>query len=81
MARIVNAVTTVDATGVMCPLPIVWMAERMKTLAIGDVIEVLATDAAILDDLPSWCRATGHEYLGIEIDGSTFRGYARRSHA
>lgn len=52
----------------------------MRQLDVGSVLEVLATDEAILEDLPAWCRATGHEFLGFENDLPIFRGYTRRSH-
>lgn len=73
-----KAAATVDARGTLCPVPIIWTAERIRTLAVGDVLEILATDEAILDDLPAWCRATGHEFLGFELGPPIYRGYARR---
>ena len=72
--------STLDATGTLCPVPIIWTARRIREIAVGAVLEVLATDEAILDDLPAWCRATGHEFLGFEQEPPVFRGYARRSH-
>ena len=79
--RGVKADATLDATGILCPLPIIWTADRIKQLAVGQVLEVLATDVAILDDLPAWCRATGHEFLGFEGEPPPYRGYTRRTHA
>lgn len=75
-----QADATLDATGTLCPIPIIWTADRIRTLDVGGVLEVLATDEAILDDLPAWCRATGHEFLGFEVELPVYRGYARRSH-
>jgi TusA-related sulfurtransferase len=75
-----KADATLDATAVLCPIPIIWTAERIKGLGVGQVLEVLATDVAILDDLPAWCRATGHEFLGFETELPLYRGYTRRSH-
>ena len=74
-----EADSTLDATGTLCPVPIIWTAERMRHLEVGQVLEVLATDEAILDDLPAWCRATGHQFLGFEQEPPLFRGYTRRS--
>ena len=71
---------TVDARGRWCPVPIIWTAERIPSIAVGEVLEVLATDEAILDDLPAWCRATGHEFLGFENELPVYRGYTRRTH-
>jgi len=76
----VNPTTTVDARGKWCPVPIIWAAERIRTVGVGDVLEVLATDPAIEDDLPAWCRATGHDFLGFENELPLYRGYTRRTH-
>lgn len=32
-------------------------------LAHGEVLEVRSTDPAAREDLPAWCRLTGHEFL------------------
>jgi tRNA 2-thiouridine synthesizing protein A len=74
----VQADATLDATGTLCPIPIIWTAERIRDLPVGQVLEVLATDEAILEDLPAWCRATGNEFLGFEEDPPVYRGYTRR---
>ena len=73
-----QADATLDATGTLCPIPIIWTAERIRELQVGQVLEVLATDEAILDDLPAWCRATGNEFLGFDVELPIYRGYTRR---
>jgi TusA-related sulfurtransferase len=75
-----QADATLDAQGRWCPVPIIWTAERIRGIDVGQVLEVLATDEAILDDLPAWCRATGHEFLGFENEPPLYRGYTRRAH-
>lgn len=72
-----KAEATVDARGTLCPVPIIRAAERMRSLEAGDVLEVLATDVAVLEDLPAWCAATGHEFLDFEVELPVYRGYAR----
>src|SRR5436190_6531212 len=71
---------TLDARGTLCPIPIVWTAERIKSMNVGQILEVLATDEAIQDDLPAWARATRHEFLGFQNEPPLYRGYVRRAH-
>ena len=73
-----NADATLDATGLFCPLPIIKTAERIREIAPGAVLEVLATDFGILEDMPAWCKATGNEYLGTEVQEALYRSYVRR---
>jgi NADPH-dependent 2,4-dienoyl-CoA reductase/sulfur reductase-like enzyme/peroxiredoxin family protein/TusA-related sulfurtransferase/rhodanese-related sulfurtransferase len=54
---------TLDVRGKCCPGPIVAVAESMKALADGKVLEVLATDAGFLADIPAWCANTGNELV------------------
>ena len=61
--------TRIDARGLYCPVPILRTRDRLKVLAPGEVLEVLADDPAILEDMPAYCRSHGHEYLGHTDEG------------
>ncbi len=75
-----RAELSVDATGTWCPVPILRAAGQLPRIEVGEVLELLATDEAVLGDLPAWCRATGHEFLGFEVELPVYRGYTRRKH-
>ena len=60
----------VDCLGLFCPVPIVRTAEAIRTLEEGEVLELLGDDPGIREDLPAWCRSTGHELQSMtEADG------------
>jgi tRNA 2-thiouridine synthesizing protein A len=60
---------TLDARGLLCPLPVIRTQDRIKGLDPGTVLEVLATDAGTIHDIPAWCRVHGHELLSVdEVD-------------
>jgi len=69
---------TLDAFGLLCPMPIVKTAEKIKDIGIGQVLEVLSTDEGIKEDMPAWCEATGNEYLGLEESDGEYRVFIRR---
>ena len=69
---------TLDCMGLYCPMPIVQTAERIKKLQIGEVLEILADDRGIESDMPAWCQATGHEFLGMQEDDGEYRVYVKR---
>ena len=54
---------TLDTSGLFCPLPIIRTAERLREIAPGAILEVVATDFGILEDMPAWCRLTGHKLI------------------
>jgi len=45
---------TLDCVGLYCPMPIVQTAERIKSLKVGDILEILADDRGIEKDMPAW---------------------------
>jgi tRNA 2-thiouridine synthesizing protein A len=68
----------VDACGLLCPLPIVRLGEAARGGHAGMVIELLADDPGIREDLPAWCRGHGHTLLSLEeLPGGVLRGRLR----
>jgi tRNA 2-thiouridine synthesizing protein A len=74
-----KADATIDCVGLYCPMPIVKTAQKMKELKAGQVLEVLADDKGIKQDMPAWCQTTGNECLGIEDAGGEIRVYVRKT--
>ena len=55
------AESTLDATGLACPMPIVKLTKAVKALAAGDTVTVLADDPGFDPDVRAWAEAQGHE--------------------
>ncbi|MEM8536722.1 MAG: sulfurtransferase TusA family protein [Pseudomonadota bacterium] len=49
-----------DATGLLCPLPVLKARKRLQTLRSGQVLRVLADDPAAIVDMPHFCAEAGH---------------------
>jgi TusA-related sulfurtransferase len=60
-------------------MPIANTARKLKELKAGQVLEVLADDEGIKEDMPAWCRATGNELLGMEEEAGQYRVYIKKS--
>jgi tRNA 2-thiouridine synthesizing protein A len=69
---------TLDCYGLLCPMPIIQTARKIKELEVGQILEVVSTDAGIKEDMPAWCRQTGQEFLGAEEDGEVFKVYVKK---
>lgn len=52
---------TVDARGLLCPLPVIRLAQAARDAPPGAQITLLASDPAARHDVPAWCRMRGHE--------------------
>jgi len=68
----------VDARGLSCPMPIVKTAQAIKSVALGSLIEVLATDAGSVKDFAAWSRTTGNDLVEQSVDGGVYRFVVRR---
>ncbi len=71
---------TLDARGLLCPLPVIRTQDRMRGLMAGGLLEVLATDPGVLEDIPAWCRVHGHEVVSSEEDDDLVRVVVRKMH-
>lgn len=57
------ATATLDALGLLCPLPVIRTQDTVRTLGPGTLLEVLATDPGAVHDIGAWCRVHGHGYV------------------
>lgn len=57
---------TLDARGLLCPMPSVKTALAFEKMAQGEVLCVITDDPVSKTDLPRWAESTGNEVLSIE---------------
>jgi len=58
-----------DASGLLCPLPVLKARKRLQGLENGQVLEMIADDPAAVIDVPHFCNEAGHKLLAQDIDG------------
>jgi tRNA 2-thiouridine synthesizing protein A len=68
-----------DATGLLCPLPVLKARKRLQALAQGQVLRVLADDPAAVIDVPHFCAEQGHDLLRADTDASPQVYFIRKS--
>lgn len=65
-----RAAATLDATGLLCPLPVLKARRALRDVPPGGLLEVLATDPGAAKDFEHFCHTTGCELLqASETDG------------
>lgn len=61
----------IDATGLLCPLPVLKARKGLSTMQLGQVLRLLASDPMAVVDIPHFCSEAGHEFQGMtELDGT-----------
>ena len=66
-----------DATGLLCPLPVLKARKRLQGLSSGDELHVTADDPAAVIDIPHFCSEAGHTLVDMS-DQSTAQLYVIR---
>ncbi len=73
------AAQLLDAKGLNCPLPILKAKKALGTLAVGDILEIHATDPGSVKDFEAFCRQTGNELLSSTKDSNVFKFEIKRT--
>ncbi|MEH6646263.1 sulfurtransferase TusA family protein [Sulfitobacter sp.] len=60
-----------DATGLLCPLPVLKARKRLQSLNAGDRLRMRANDPAAIIDVPHFCAEAGHTLVESSEDGDT----------
>jgi len=61
---------TLDALGLLCPLPVLKARKRLSGMATGEVLRMIADDPAAIIDVPHFCAEAGHDLVSqAEADG------------
>jgi tRNA 2-thiouridine synthesizing protein A len=47
----------------LCPLPVIKLAQLIPDVPVGDTITILADDPAAATDIPAWCRMRSQELV------------------
>jgi len=65
-------VKIIDAKGLQCPMPLLKAKQGLNSVNVGDVIEVLATDAGSLRDFKVFCEQSSHQLLYAKEEDGCF---------
>lgn len=70
---------SLDFKGLLCPMPVVKIAQAIKQVQIGELVEAVATDPGVMADIPAWTRSTGHELVTLEKQDKVFKFVVKRT--
>lgn len=70
---------TLLTLGMKCPKPLFEVHKVVKTLDVGEVLEVVADDPAFKLDIQAWCRRTGNDLLELRAEPDRLVAMVRKS--
>lgn len=59
----VEADYLMDASGLFCPEPVMMLHNKVREIAAGELLKVVATDPSTERDIPKFCAFLGHELV------------------
>jgi TusA-related sulfurtransferase len=70
---------TLDAKGLLCPMPIVKLAKLVKELEPRQIVLLEATDPGAVPDVTAWAKNTGNPLLYTETVGNVMRFWIQKA--
>ncbi len=55
-----------DTTGLLCPLPVLKAAKRLRGMKAGETLRMTADDPAAVIDVPHFCAEQGYTLLSSD---------------
>lgn len=70
---------TLDASGLLCPEPVMLLHNKVREMSVGEILQVIATDPSTQRDIPKFCTFLGHELVQQTVlEGETFEYLIRK---
>ena len=69
----------VDASGLVCPEPLMMLHSAIRDAKLGECVELIATDASTERDVLKFCQFLGHELLENVDSGGASRFVVRKA--
>jgi tRNA 2-thiouridine synthesizing protein A len=70
---------SIDARGMACPGPLLALIGAIRQGQVGDVYEVISSDAGSKTDIPAWVAKAKHELVTVTPDDGFARFIVRKA--
>jgi TusA-related sulfurtransferase len=67
-----------DVKGLACPMPVVKLSQEIGSIAVGEIMEVHATDPGSMSDFPAWAQTSGNEVLEANQTDGMIQFFVKR---
>ncbi len=68
-----------DCRGLNCPLPVIKTKRAIGAMAVGQVLEMVATDPGAKPDMAAWSKSTGHAIVDTREEPGLYTFYIRKA--
>lgn len=78
MIRDTGVVEVLNVSSQQCPGPILSVANKMKELNDGDVLEIKATDPGFYRDIAAWCKSTKNTLINVDKNDNIIKAKVKK---
>jgi tRNA 2-thiouridine synthesizing protein A len=57
--------SVLDTRGLTCPMPLLKTKKALKSMASGEILEILGTDPGSKKDIPDFGNKGGNQFVGM----------------
>ena len=61
-----------DATGLLCPMPVLRTRRLLDDMAAGELLLVKASDPASVQDMPAFCKMSGNRLRMAHVENGVY---------
>lgn len=62
-----------QAEGLRCPEPVMMIRKKIRTMAEGETLLVIADDPSTVRDIPSFCRFMDHQLISTHTESAPYQ--------
>lgn len=78
MSEDIKVDVEMDLKGLACPLPVVRVSQKIKTMQVGQILVAETTDPGAHADFPAWAKTSGNEIIKIDKGDAASRFYIKK---
>ena len=67
-----------DCRKLSCPMPVLKTKNTISKMAIGEILEMIATDPGSVKDIQSWANHAGQELLETVHEDGCYRFFIKK---
>lgn len=75
---LLEADVVLNCRGLNCPLPVVYTRHQLGKMEAGQVVQVIATDPGVVEDMTEFSEYAGYEILSHIEDAGDFIFFLRK---
>ncbi len=67
-----------DATGLLCPEPIMLIRKEIRQMQVGEILLVITDDNPSIKDVPDFCSFMNHKLINSQTENKPYQFWIKK---